>query len=138
MNHCRLVTISSGRVPFSQNFTGCSIGLGAPSIPPAARNSSTTFACACFMFRPAISPYADRPSGESRPAGGMVEMRPSFSTTVRTGKPSSRHQTTSVVSPNVQIIAMPDPFSGSASSWATTGTRTLNSGVVTSVPISGR
>ena len=30
---------------------------------------------------------------------------------------------TSVVSPNVQIIAMPDPFSGSASSWATIGHR---------------
>ena len=37
---------------------------------------------------------------------------------------------TSVVSPNVQIMAMPEPFSGSASSWATTGTSTPNSGVV--------
>ena len=31
-------------------------------------------------------------------------------------------------------MAMPDPFSGSASSWATTGTRAPKSGVTTSVP----
>ena len=55
----------------------------------------------------------------------------------RTGSDSSRHHVTSVVSPNVQIIAMPDPFSGSASSWATIGTRALNSGVTASVPNSG-
>ena len=48
---------------------------------------------------------------------------------VRVGRESSRHQTTSVVSPKVQIMAMPEPFSGSASSWARTGTRTPNSGV---------
>ena len=29
-NHCRLVTISSGRSPFSKNFTWCVIGRGAP------------------------------------------------------------------------------------------------------------
>ena len=40
----------------------------------------------------------------------------------RTGSDSSRHHVTSVVSPNVQIIATPVPFSGSASSWATIGT----------------
>ena len=55
-------------------------------------------------------------------------MRPSRPTIERTGSPSSRHQMTSVVSPNVQIIAMPEPFSGSASSCATTGTSTSNSG----------
>ena len=64
-------------------------------------------------------------------------MRPSRPTIERTGSPSSRHQMTSVVSPNVQIIAMPDPFSGSASSWATTGTSTSKSGVRTFVPKSG-
>ena len=57
--------------------------------------------------------------------------------TARTGNPSSRHQVTSVRSPNVQIIAMPLPFSGSASACALTGTGTLNSGVTTSVPNSG-
>ena len=41
------------------------------------------------------------------------------------------------MSPNVQIIAMPLPFSGSASACALTGTRTPNSGVITSVPNSG-
>ena len=57
--------------------------------------------------------------------------------TARTGSDSSRHQVTSVMSPNVQIIAMPLPFSGSASACARTGTGTPNSGVVTSVPKSG-
>ena len=57
--------------------------------------------------------------------------------TARTGRPSSRHQITSVTSPNVQIIATPVPFSGSASAWGLTGTRTPNSGVITSVPNSG-
>jgi hypothetical protein len=37
----------------------------------------------------------------------------------------------------VQIIAMPLPFSGSASGCAFTGTGTLNSGVTTSLPKSG-
>ena len=40
------------------------------------------------------------------------------------------------MSPNVQIIAMPVPFSGSASSCATTGTGTRNSGVNTVEPTS--
>ena len=58
-------------------------------------------------------------------------------TIARTGSFNSRHQVTSVVSPNVQIIAMPLPFSGSASAWALTGTRAPNSGVITSVPNNG-
>ncbi len=57
--------------------------------------------------------------------------------TARTGSDSSRHHVTSVRSPNVQIIAMPLPFSGSARLCAFTGTGTLNSGVSTSVPNSG-
>ncbi len=44
---------------------------------------------------------------------------------------------TSVVSPNVQIMATPVPFSGSASSWATIGTDTPKSGVVACWPKSG-
>ena len=48
----------------------------------------------------------------------------------RTGSDSARHQITSVTSPNVQIIAMPDPLSGSASSCALIGTRTPKSGVI--------
>ena len=62
------------------------------------------------------------------PFGWMIE---------RTGNPSSRHQMTSVTSPNVQIIATPVPFSGSASACARIGTRTPKSGVTTSVPNSG-
>jgi hypothetical protein len=42
-----------------------------------------------------------------------------------------------VVSPNVQIMAMPVPFSGSARWWARIGTSTPNTGVVTVVPNSG-
>ena len=49
------------------------------------------------------------------------------------GRFSSRHHTTSVVSPKVQIMAMPVPFSGSASSWARIGTSTPKSGVTTDV-----
>ena len=61
-------------------------------------------------------------------------MRPSQPSDARVGRSSSRHHTTSVVSPKVQIIAMPDPFSGSASGCASTGTSTPNSGVVTVWP----
>ena len=68
------------------------------------------------------------PRGRSVPSGWM---------TARTGRLSSRHQVTSVMSPKVQIIAMPLPFSGSASGCARTGTRTPKSGVTTSVPNSG-
>ena len=55
----------------------------------------------------------------------------------RTGSDSSRHHVTSVMSPNVQIIAMPVPLSGSASGCGRTGTRTPNNGVTTSFPNSG-
>ena len=41
------------------------------------------------------------------------------------------------MSPKVQIMAMPVPFSGSARWWARTGTSTSNSGVRTVVPNSG-
>ena len=34
MYHCRLLTISSGRSPFSKNFTGCVIGFGSPTRSP--------------------------------------------------------------------------------------------------------
>ncbi len=55
----------------------------------------------------------------------------------RVGSCSSRHQVTSLRSPKVQIIAMPEPLSGSARRWATTGTSTSNSGVRTVLPNSG-
>jgi hypothetical protein len=56
---------------------------------------------------------------------------------VRVARFNSRHQTTSVWSPNVQTIAMPEPLSACASGCASTGTRTPNSGVVASLPNSG-
>ena len=73
-------------------------------------------------------PAAPQVTGPSVPFG-MI--------TARTGSDSSRHQVTSVMSPNVQIIAMPLPFAGSASAWARTGTETPNSGVLTWLPKSG-
>ena len=48
-------------------------------------------------------------------SGVSGRMRPSQPMIGRVGSCSSRHQVTSVRSPNVQIIAMPEPFSGSAS-----------------------
>jgi hypothetical protein len=45
-------------------------------------------------------PWRPRESGRSVPSAWI---------TARTGKLSSRHQVTSVMSPNVQIIAMPLP-----------------------------
>ena len=131
MNHCQLVTISSGRVPLPQNFTGWVIGRGSPTSSPDSRRRSTMAAWACFTVLPAMACQASL-SGTS--GGGEATMRPSRPTIERTGRPSSRHHTTSVVSPNVQIMAMPEPFSGSASSWASTGTSTPNSGVCTAVP----
>ena len=57
-----------------------------------------------------------RASGPALPhSGGSATSRPSRPITLRVGSCSSRHHTTSVVSPKVQIIAMPEPFSGSAS-----------------------
>ena len=73
-------------------------------------------------------PSLPHATGRSAPFGWMM---------ARTGSDSARHHSTSVTSPNVQIIAMPEPFSGSASSCASTGTRTRKSGVSTSVPKSG-
>ena len=137
MYHWRLVTISSGLSPFSKNLTGCVMGSGSPSISPVSRSISTTSTCAEKMVLPARRPYAARPASDSMPGGGSGLIRPARLTMARTFRFSSRHQITSVVSPNVQIMALPVPLSGSASSWATTGTSTPNTGVVTVVPNSG-
>jgi len=94
---------------------------------------------ACLTVRPDSSwKWEAAASGASDSHPGVPQLtgrsRPSRPTTVRVGRESSRHHTTSVVSPKVQIMAMPDPFSGSANSWASTGTCTPNRGVRTSVP----
>ena len=72
-----------------------------------------------------VVPHVARPSV---PFGWMI---------ARTGSASSRHQVTSVTSPNVQIIARPVPFSGSASACAFTSTGALKRGVSTVRPKSG-
>ena len=87
--------------------------------------------CACLTVRPAMARQAS-PSGT--PGGGVSVMRPDRVTMLRVGRSSSRHHTTSVTSPKVQIMAMPEPLSGSARWWASTGTSTPKSGVCTVVP----
>ena len=131
MNHCRLVTISSGRLPFSQNFTGWSIGRGlAHQLAGLAQQFDDAVLCLLHGLARRSRRSAGAPSGTSSPGGGSVDDAPVASRrSCAPAGPSSRHQITSVVSPNVQIMAMPEPFSGSASSWATTGTSTLKSGV---------
>ena len=86
---------------------------------------------ACFTVLPARAFHVS-PSGT--PGGGDSAMRPVRVTMLRVGRSSSRHHTTSVTSPNVQIMAIPEPLSGSARRWARTGTSTPNSGVRTVVP----
>ncbi len=107
------------------------MGRGSPTISPDAASISTIARCACFTVRPAMARQA---SPSSTPGGGVSVMRPERVTMLRVGRLSSRHHTTSVTSPNVQIMAMPDPLSGSARRWASTGTSTPKSGVCTLVP----
>ena len=137
MYHWRLVTISSGLSPFSKNLTGCVTASGSPTISPVSRRISTISAWAEKIVFPARRAYAVRPASESSPGGGSGLIRPARLTMARTSRSSSRHQVTSVVSPKVQIMAHPVPFSGSANSWATTGTSTPNTGVVTVEPNRG-
>ena len=98
---------------------------------PEAASISTIARCACFTLRPAMARQAS-PSGT--PGGGVSVMRPDRVTMLRVGRSSSRHHTTSVTSPKVQIMAMPEPLSGSARWWARTGTSTPKSGVCTVEP----
>ena len=123
MNHCRFVTISSGREPFSQNLTGCVIGRGSPSMSPDSRQQLDDAPLRLLHREPGDLRRTRRGPRRRVRRAARAASRPSFSTMARTGRASSRHHVTSVVSPNVQIIAMPDPFSGSASSCATIGTR---------------
>jgi len=63
---------------------------------------------------PASSSYG----AAGTPAGGSASSRPFRPMIARVGRSSSRHQVTSVRSPKVHTIAMPDPLSGSASGCA--------------------
>src|SRR6266566_2050066 len=62
-------------------------------------------------------------------AGGLASSRPSRPSTGRAGSRRSRHQVTSLLSPNVHTMAMPVPLAGSARRCASTGTSTPNSGL---------
>ena len=61
-----------------------------------------------------VDPDDDRPEGEVIASGASARIRPSNPMMPRFGRSSSRHHVTSVMSPKVQIIAMPVPLSG----WA--------------------
>ena len=83
------------------------------------------------------SSYAAAADSSESQAGVSRDIRPSRPISVRTGSCSSRHQVTSVRSPNVQHIAIPAPLSGSAAWWAITGISTPNTGEVTVLPNNG-
>ena len=144
MNHCRLVTISTGRSPFSKNFTARVTGVGSPiSSPDCSQQLDDPFAR--LVDRAALQLAVARARAleilaTPSPASphGTSSRRPSAPSTERTGRPSSRHHVTSVRSPNVQTITRPVPFSGSTSGCVSTGTRVPNSGVSTSRPTSAR
>src|SRR4029079_16659351 len=59
MNHWRLVTISSGRSPFSKNLTAWVIGRGSPTRSPLSFSSSTIFVRAFAAERFASRSEAD-------------------------------------------------------------------------------
>ena len=83
---------------------------------------------------PESSAYAAAASGADSQCGVSAMTRPSQPMIGRVGRASSRHHVTSLVSPNVQIIAMPEPLSGSASGCGRTSTSTSKSGLRTVVP----
>ena len=113
--HCRVVTISSGLSPFSKNFTGWLMVLGSPTRSPDSVSSPTMRSFAVNTVAPASASYAARAESSTIHGGVSRMIRPSQPKIGRVGRSNSRHQVTSVVSPKVQIIAMPEPFSGSAS-----------------------
>ena len=69
MNHCRLVTISSGRLPFSKNLTGWVMGRGSPMSSPDSLSSSTILVWAA----PTFAPGAARTGPSSRPGRRVVD-----------------------------------------------------------------
>lgn len=95
---------------------------------PESRSSATTRSRVVWAVVPASSAYAARPASSSNPGDGSKIRRPSHLTIVRVSSASSRHHVTSLRSPNVHTMAIPEPFSGSANLCDTTGTLTLNSG----------
>ena len=139
MYHWREVTISRGLSPFSKKFVMRWVARGAPSISPDACAASTTALRAENAVAPVMASNSSRPRSEviqSAPSAPPV-IRPLRPRTARVGRSSSRHHCTSVRSPKVQHMAMPEPLSISAAGCARTGTSTSNTGVRTVVPNSG-
>ncbi|CAB4534568.1 unannotated protein [freshwater metagenome] len=134
MYHWRVETISRGLSPFSKNLTGWVMLRISPTRSPDSVRSSTIRVFAENTVLPASSANTSRPRVEVMPSGASAKMRPSKPRMARFGRSSSRHQITSVTSPKVQIMAIPEPLSIWAKRWATTGTSTSNSGVRTVLP----
>ena len=55
MNHCREVMISTGRSPFSKNFTARVTASGSPARSPASASSSTIRRRAWLIVEPSSS-----------------------------------------------------------------------------------
>ena len=134
MYHCLVETISRGFSPFSKNFTGWVIGLASPTMSPEACRDLTKISLALKTVFPASSAYRSAPLLAAIASGASWSIRPSKPIMGRVGSFSSRHQMTSVTSPKVQIIAMPEPLSICANRWAKIGTSTPNSGVLALLP----
>ena len=124
MYHWREVTISRGLSPFSKKFVWRTVLVGSPLSSPLPRRRATTASRAENVVLPEISAKAVRPASVVIHSGVSATMRPSLRRIARSGRPRSRHQSMSVVSPKVQHMAMPAPLSFSAAGWARTGTST--------------
>ncbi len=110
---------------------------------PDAVSSSTIFVRALSTESDASWSYCTWASAALReghsPEPKVTGRSVPFGCDDRRGREATARATTitSVRSPKVQIIAMPLPFSGSASGCAFTGTGTPKSGVQTDVPKNG-
>ena len=115
------------RVPHGLRLSDERAGLAKQRGDPTLRACFVAFPASSDMAAFAFSGSRERQPGLAEPAPGRSSR--SGRSRPRVGRPSSRHHVTSVTSPNVHTIAMPVPFSGSASSCATTGTGASKSGV---------
>ncbi|CAB4663535.1 unannotated protein [freshwater metagenome] len=108
--------------------------MGSPTMSPDACSSSTIVCFAENTVLPASWAKISLPLASLITSGASETIRPSQPKIARFGRSSSRHQITSVTSPKVQIIAIPEPLSFWARWCARTGTSTPNNGVFTVLP----
>ncbi len=115
-NHCRSERISIGVLHRQQAPTRCSSGTCRFRTPASSIATRT----------------ASRHSGAVIPSYGPASavMWPAASSAGRSSSPWVFHQTTSCLSPKVQIITAPEPKAGSTASSRTTGTAWPKSGTV--------